>query len=74
MGWGQQQLKDKYEINRSSGESLCKDEFQALLRPVREVAIMAGALLPGDASPSIVEAALELEEEMVLLNCFCFHR
>jgi hypothetical protein len=45
-------------------ESLCLREFQALLRPLREVAIMAGALLPGDASPSAVEAALALEEEI----------
>ena len=52
------------ELSRKTMESLCLREFQALLRPLREVAIMAGALLPGDASPSAVEAALALEEEM----------
>ena len=51
------------QFTRREMERLCKDEFQALLRPVREVAIMAGALLPGDTSPTLVEAALEMEEE-----------
>jgi molecular chaperone DnaK (HSP70) len=51
------------QFSRKDMERLCKEEFHALLRPLREVAIMAGALLPGDSSPSIVEAALELEEE-----------
>jgi molecular chaperone DnaK (HSP70) len=50
------------QLTRRSMERLCKDELQALLRPVREVAIMAGALLPGDTSPTLVDAALELEE------------
>jgi molecular chaperone DnaK (HSP70) len=50
-------------LSRRSMERLCKEELQALLRPVREVAIMAGALLPGDSSPAAVEAALEMEEE-----------
>eukprot|EP00977_Amphora_coffeiformis_P027435 scaffold34612_cov165-Amphora_coffeaeformis.AAC.1 len=50
------------QITRREMERLCKDEFQALLRPVREVAIMAGALLPGDTSPTLVEAALDMEE------------
>ena len=36
-------------------ETLCLAEFQALLRPVREVAIMAGVLLPGDTNPIAVE-------------------
>mmetsp|Transcript_26134 Transcript_26134/g.72059 ORF Transcript_26134/g.72059 Transcript_26134/m.72059 type:complete len:677 (+) Transcript_26134:268-2298(+) len=49
-------------LSRRTFESLCRKEFQALLRPVREVAIMSGALLPGDTSPTLVEAALELEE------------
>lgn len=52
------------ELSRKTMESLCLRELQALLRPLREVAIMAGALLPGDASPSAVEAALALEEEI----------
>jgi hypothetical protein len=42
-------------------ESLCREEFQELLRPIREVAIMAGVLLPGDSSPSLVDAAFEAE-------------
>jgi len=49
-------------LSRRTFESLCKEELQALLRPVREVAIMSGALLPGDTSPTLVEAALEMEE------------
>jgi len=52
-----------FQLSRKNMERLCKEEFQALLRPVREVAIMSGALLPGDSSPTLVEAALELEEE-----------
>ena len=52
-----------FQLSRKDMERLCKEEFQAFLRPLREVAIMSGALLPGDTSPSIVEAALELEEE-----------
>ena len=53
-----------YKFTRKEMEKLCFDEFQALLRPVREVAIMAQILLPGDARPNVVEAALRLEEEM----------
>ena len=49
-------------ITRREMERLCRDEFQALVRPVREVAIMSGALLPGDTSPTLVDAALEMEE------------
>lgn len=52
-----------FQMTRKDMERLCKEEFQALLRPLREVAIMSGALLPGDSSPSIVAAALELELE-----------
>jgi molecular chaperone DnaK (HSP70) len=51
-------------LSRKTMESECQDEFLALLRPVREVAILAGALLPGDASPSAVEAVLQMEEEL----------
>ena len=50
-----------YEISRKEMEKLCLEELQLLLRPIREVAIMAGALLPGDARPSIVESSLEIE-------------
>lgn len=52
------------KLSRKSMETMCLDEFLALLRPVREVAIMGGALLPGDASPSAVEAVLQMEEEL----------
>ena len=52
------------KLSRKSMESMCLDEFLALLRPVREVAILGGALLPGDASPSAIEAVLQMEEEM----------
>lgn len=46
-------------LTRSKAEQLCFKEFQALLRPIREVAIMAGALLPGDSSPAAVESVLK---------------
>jgi molecular chaperone DnaK (HSP70) len=51
------------QLTRRDMELLCRDELQSLLRPVREVAIMSGALLPGDASPNMVDSALEMEEE-----------
>jgi molecular chaperone DnaK (HSP70) len=54
------------EFTRQRMEQLCKEEFQALLRPVREVAIVSGALLPGDSRPSVVEAALEMEQRLQL--------
>lgn len=53
-----------YKFTRKEMEDLCYDEFQALLRPVREVAILSQALLPGDARPNVVESALQMEEEM----------
>ena len=49
-------------LTRRDMEKLCQDEFLSLLRPIREVAIMAGALLPGDTSPTTVEAAMQMEE------------
>ncbi|CAB9526544.1 protein DnaK [Seminavis robusta] len=51
------------ELTRRDMERMCQEQFLALLRPIREVAIMAGALLPGDTSPTIVEAAMQMEEE-----------
>lgn len=54
------------KFSRKAMETMCLDEFLALLRPVREVAILGGALLPGDASPSALEALLQMEEEMEL--------
>ncbi|KAL3937324.1 MAG: hypothetical protein SGBAC_007554 [Bacillariaceae sp.] len=50
-----------YEMTRKEMEALCLAELKMLLRPIREVAIMAGALLPGDTRPSIVETALEID-------------
>jgi molecular chaperone DnaK (HSP70) len=47
---------------RKEVESLCLDELLLLLRPIREVAIMAGALLPGDSRPSVVASAIELQD------------
>lgn len=59
------------EFTRKEMEQLCHEEFQALLRPIREVAIMSGALLPGDTSPTLVEAAMEMEgEDRVMLEEF----
>jgi molecular chaperone DnaK (HSP70) len=52
------------ELSRKTMEGLCRKEFEALVRPLREVAIMSGAMLPGDARPSVVEAAFEMEEEL----------
>lgn len=54
--------KVMFMMNRSQMERICAHEFQELIRPLREVAIMAGAMLSGDASPSSVEAALAMEE------------
>lgn len=47
---------------RREVESFCLDELSDLLRPIREVAIMAGALLPGDARPSVADSATEMQE------------
>jgi molecular chaperone DnaK (HSP70) len=47
---------------RKEVEAFYLDELLDLLRPMREVAIMAGAMLPGDARPSVVESALEMDE------------
>jgi Hsp70 protein len=47
------------QLTRREMDQLCEPELQAILRPLREAAIMAGALLPGDSSPSVVAAAME---------------
>lgn len=52
------------KLSRKAFEQMCLEEFLALLRPVREVAILAGAMLPGDASPAAVEALLQMEEQL----------
>jgi molecular chaperone DnaK (HSP70) len=51
------------ELSRKSMEDLCTHEFQSLLPPVREVALLAGVLLPGDAPPSVAEAASQIEKD-----------
>eukprot|EP00429_Kryptoperidinium_foliaceum_P008759 CAMPEP_0176005632 /NCGR_PEP_ID=MMETSP0120_2-20121206/2306_1 /TAXON_ID=160619 /ORGANISM="Kryptoperidinium foliaceum, Strain CCMP 1326" /LENGTH=617 /DNA_ID=CAMNT_0017338345 /DNA_START=34 /DNA_END=1887 /DNA_ORIENTATION=- len=48
--------------SRKNVESFCLNEILKLVRPIREVAIMAGAMLPGDARPSAVESALEIDQ------------
>ena len=53
-----------HQISRKEMEKLCADEFQDLIRPIREVAIMSGAMLPGDTSPTVVETAMEREKEL----------
>lgn len=53
-----------FQFSRKAMETLCLDIFLALLRPVREVAILGGAMLPGDTNPSAVEAVLQMEEEL----------
>ncbi|KAL3907062.1 MAG: hypothetical protein SGARI_003718, partial [Bacillariaceae sp.] len=50
-----------HQFSRKDLEQICADEFQELLRPIREVAIMAGALLPGDARPGAADSALEID-------------
>jgi len=59
-------------LDRTTFESICYNELQLLLQPIREVAIMAGVLLPGEARPSFVENAMlmakEREEAMSVYN------
>jgi molecular chaperone DnaK (HSP70) len=52
------------QLTRKEMEELCLDELLALLKPVREVALLSRAMLPGDANPEAVMAAMEMEEEM----------
>ncbi|KAL9189846.1 hypothetical protein ACHAXT_009521 [Thalassiosira profunda] len=51
-------------LDRKIFEAVCYNELQMLLQPIREVAIMAGVLLPGDARPSFVENAMEMADAM----------
>lgn len=51
-----------YKLTRREMEDLCFKEFQQLMKPIREACIMAGALLPGDARPSLVETAIEIDK------------
>ena len=60
---GQNTTHFHYQLARSTMEGICRDLFESLLRPIREVAIVSGALLPGDSRPSVVEAALAMEAE-----------
>ena len=52
------------QLTRKKMEELCLDELLALLKPVREVALLSRAMLPGDANPEAVMAAMEMEDEM----------
>jgi len=47
-------------LDRKIFESICANELQLLLKPIREVAIMAGVLLPGEARPSFVDNAMQM--------------
>lgn len=47
-------------LDRTTFESICSNELRLLLQPIREVAIMAGVLLPGEARPSFVENAIAM--------------
>jgi len=51
------------QLSRKQMEDLCDKEVQNLLRPIRETALLARAMLPGDARPTVVDNALRLEEE-----------
>ncbi|KAL3760088.1 hypothetical protein ACHAWU_004246 [Discostella pseudostelligera] len=51
-------------LDRKIFESICSSELQRLLRPLREVAIMARVLLPGEARPSFVENAKAMMMDM----------
>jgi len=59
-----------HKLSRKEMEKLCGKEFQELIRPIREVAIMSGAMLPGDARPSVVESAIEREKAISELEKF----
>ena len=61
-GWVDGQDYIVATIDRKIFEVICANELQMLLQPIREVAIMAGALLPGEARPSFVESALAMEK------------
>jgi molecular chaperone DnaK (HSP70) len=61
-----------HQLSRREMEKICKKEFQDLIRPMREVAIMSGAMLPGDASPTIVELSIEREKELSQLENFYY--
>ena len=63
-GDGNNSTHSFHQISRKEMEKLCADEFQDLIRPIREVAIMSGAMLPGDTSPTVVETAMEREKEL----------
>jgi len=54
---------ETFDFTRREMEALCEKELRSLLRPIREVALLAQAMLPGDARPSTVENALKMEEE-----------
>ena len=62
MGWIDGQDYITTSLDRKTFEVICANELQMLLQPIREVAIMAGALLPGEARPSFVENALAMEQ------------
>ena len=61
-----------HQLSRKEMEKLCANEFQDLIRPIREVAIMSGAMLPGDTRPSVVEDAMERENEMMEFEKFYY--
>eukprot|EP00986_Skeletonema_menzelii_P017976 scaffold23406_cov142-Skeletonema_menzelii.AAC.2 len=61
-GWVNGQDCTVVTLDRKIFETICANELQMLLQPIREVAIMAGALLPGEARPSFVENALAMEK------------
>lgn len=61
IGWVAGQDYTVVTLDRKIFETICANELQMLLQPIREVAIMAGALLPGEARPSFVENALAME-------------
>jgi len=62
MSWVDGQDCIVTSLDRKEFEVMCANELQMLLQPIREVAIMAGALLPGEARPSFVENALAMEK------------
>ena len=52
-------------LTRKEMETFCTAELDALMRPLREVAILAGVMLPGDTNPAAISAALQMEEEAI---------
>jgi Hsp70 protein len=72
--WSKQQQQQQINVHnngthvlfswkRRDMESILSHELYELIRPIREVAIMSGALLPGDTSPALVDSIMSSMDE-----------